>query len=299
MCQTNFKHFFYLVLFIIVRSSTALHNVADVEVKVYECPPWEGVPTYWPYPYDCRKFIECSNGEAIVHSCPPFTVWDQALFVCNHESVTPCLIVTTETPASTSTTSGSTTATPTTTTPTTTTPITNTPTTTTLTTTTTPTPDPVMDGGVYTIVNSATGMAISVYKSNLTNGNKVHALPHLPSCSDLSQVWQLRDPWSDVDYYYIRTGLRNQYGQQWGFSLRAGENMTPDIQVDMGTYGVWKLDPVPGTRFYTLYQRNYGRFGNIRYTGVANDIGFDLDIVEPNSTVSEQQWGFVRCPGYT
>lgn len=64
-----------------------------------EGPPWEeGQPTYFPYPYDCRKFIECTNGVPIVHNCAPLTVWDQSLLTCNHESVTSCVIVTTETP---------------------------------------------------------------------------------------------------------------------------------------------------------------------------------------------------------
>lgn len=34
-------------------------------------------------------------------------------------------------------------------------------------------------------------MAFSVYNSSITNGTKIHAIPHEPSCSDLSQVYKL------------------------------------------------------------------------------------------------------------
>ncbi|XP_035711097.1 integumentary mucin C.1-like [Folsomia candida] len=111
------------------------------------CPKWEPLPTYHPYPYDCKKFLECSNGVAVGQCCSPGTVWDQSMLVCNHEGSTPCVIFTTPPPTTTTpttttpTTTTSTTTTPTTSTPTTTTPTTTTPTTTTTTkpTTTTPT----------------------------------------------------------------------------------------------------------------------------------------------------------------
>ncbi|XP_035701673.1 salivary glue protein Sgs-3-like [Folsomia candida] len=149
------KLFGALFIFGLINNSGAQTTIAECEVdfvglQMVDCPPWEdGAPTY---PYNCRKFIVCTNGNPIVPCCPPFTVWDQNLLVCNHESVTPCVIVTTTeyatdsttTPTTTPTTITPTTTTPTTTTPTTTTPTTTTPTTTTPTTTRqTTTPRPI------------------------------------------------------------------------------------------------------------------------------------------------------------
>ncbi|XP_035701257.1 integumentary mucin C.1-like, partial [Folsomia candida] len=123
-------------------------NNGEPPQAVY-CPQWEGgIPTYHPFAYDCRKFIQCTNGYPVVHCCAPGTVWDQGLHTCNHAANSPCVIVTTTpTPSPTLITSEetetlSTTTTPTTTTPTTTTPTTTTPTTTTPTTTTPTTTTP-------------------------------------------------------------------------------------------------------------------------------------------------------------
>ncbi|OXA47795.1 hypothetical protein Fcan01_17085 [Folsomia candida] len=346
MCPDTFWYFVSFSFLVFGNSSYAEVNSEEIyaeftmEERIVDCPSWEdGIPTYLPFPYDCRKFVVCTNGYPIVYDCPPFTVWDQDLLTCNHEGITPCVIVTTESPiewtspeteepttteqttttpttttqttttpttttpttttpttttpttttptTTTPTTTTPTTTTPTTTTPTTTTPTTTTPTTTTSTTTTpttttptttrptttTPTttrptttttrattippPGPIVNGGLYTILNTATGMAVSVYKSILTNGNKIHAMRHVPDCWDLSQQFRPSQHYTD---------------------------------------SFWKLDVVPGTQFYTIYQTMTQRSGNIRYTGVANDIGIELDLVTPNNSVSAQRWGFVRCP---
>lgn len=83
-------------------STTPLVCDHDPFVELPPCPGWEeGTPTYWPFPYDCRRFIECTNGFAKVQCCPTGTVWDQDLTVCNHESFTPCMTVTTGAPTTT------------------------------------------------------------------------------------------------------------------------------------------------------------------------------------------------------
>jgi len=39
---------------------------------------------------DCRKFWQCSNGQAIEQNCSPGTAWDQSLLTCNHEGLVYC-----------------------------------------------------------------------------------------------------------------------------------------------------------------------------------------------------------------
>ncbi|OXA48550.1 Endochitinase [Folsomia candida] len=118
-----YRFIFMLMLSFVVstiaRQTGLLDCNPDKEDLEVVCPPWEeGVPTYLPYPYDCRKFIECSNGVPYVQCCAPSTVWDQGLSVCNHEAFTPCVIVTTTTESDTeSSTVGNNITTPTTTTP--------------------------------------------------------------------------------------------------------------------------------------------------------------------------------------
>lgn len=71
----------------------------NICMQLVDCPTWEeGMPTYFPYPHDCRKFIVCTNGHPILQCCAPGTVWDNDASICNHESVTPCVTVTTPGP---------------------------------------------------------------------------------------------------------------------------------------------------------------------------------------------------------
>ncbi|XP_035712573.1 mucin-5AC [Folsomia candida] len=388
-----------LLLFLFTLSDSKVLQ-CDGEPELTDCPSWEeGVPTYLPFPYDCRKFIVCTNGYPIVQCCPPSTVWNQDLLVCDHESWTPCVIVTTpptpdltspttaesqspptttpttSTPTTTiptttaptttipttaatttsipttaatttsipttvatttsipttaatttsiPTTAATTTSIPTTTTPTTTTrptstspttttrptttnpttttrPTTTTPTTTTrLTTTTRPTttqqPDPIH--GASTIFNSATGMAFSVYKHIVNDGNQIHAIPHVSNCSDLSQVWKLELNVTH-GYYIIRSALGTG-SQQWSSGLHCSSRLFPYIfkfRDPHYTDAFWSLTQVPGTTSHTIYQTSSGRTGNIRYTGVANDIGVDLEIIPtPNSNDHAQRWVINACP---
>jgi len=60
-----------------------------------QCPPHEEDPTFMPYPYDCRKYFQCSNGQAICMQCAAGTVWNQNLRVCDDETQYPCDIITT------------------------------------------------------------------------------------------------------------------------------------------------------------------------------------------------------------
>jgi len=60
-----------------------------------DCPSWEPEVTYYPYPYDCRKYFQCSNGEAICMKCDNVTVWNQVKHVCDMEVDIGCVIVTT------------------------------------------------------------------------------------------------------------------------------------------------------------------------------------------------------------
>ncbi|CAL8092057.1 unnamed protein product [Orchesella dallaii] len=119
-------------------------DVGDDDLNPPDCPPdGTGDATYFPFPYDCTKYFECTNGDARCIQCPVETVWDQDLLTCNHESSSACVTATTTGRPTTTT---PTTTTPTTTTPTTTTPTTTTPTTTTPTTTTTE-PTTTLDPG--------------------------------------------------------------------------------------------------------------------------------------------------------
>jgi hypothetical protein len=38
--------------------------------------------TYFPYPPDCTKFYQCTNGFAQLMPCAPATMWSQALLTC-------------------------------------------------------------------------------------------------------------------------------------------------------------------------------------------------------------------------
>ena len=50
-----------------------------------ECPKVSPLsPMYLPYPKDCSKFCQCSNGVAYEHDCPPGLYFDDNLDVCNY-----------------------------------------------------------------------------------------------------------------------------------------------------------------------------------------------------------------------
>lgn len=45
------------------------------------CPP-EATGRY-PHPYDCRKFLMCTNGKTHIQDCGPGTAWNRAMEVCD------------------------------------------------------------------------------------------------------------------------------------------------------------------------------------------------------------------------
>lgn len=61
-----------------------------------DCPTDDPIdnPSYFPFPYDCKKFIICTNGVPVVECCPEGTVWNQNLEVCDHDIE--CVILTTQ-----------------------------------------------------------------------------------------------------------------------------------------------------------------------------------------------------------
>ncbi|OXA47918.1 hypothetical protein Fcan01_17400 [Folsomia candida] len=139
-------------------------------------------------------------------------------------------------------------------------------------------------------------MAFRVRKPNIFNGMNIDGMPHVPDCSDLYQVWKLEYN-STTGFYMIRSALETG-SNQWTLRLSAIANRPRIYQYpgEPWASSIWKLDAVPGTELYTIYQPNPHLGGNVRYTGVVNDLGINLDLVAANSTVSEQRWGFVRCP---
>ncbi|XP_011290630.1 uncharacterized protein LOC101896627 isoform X2 [Musca domestica] len=59
----------------------------------------------YPHPYDCTKFVMCSNGVAHIQSCGPGTAWNKAMEVCDYMDKVECSQsqATTSTTATTST----------------------------------------------------------------------------------------------------------------------------------------------------------------------------------------------------
>ncbi|XP_065562656.1 peritrophin-1-like [Artemia franciscana] len=50
-----------------------------------ECPEVDGdYPVYFPYPGDCERFIQCTNGWENYFNCPSGLVFDTNLNVCNY-----------------------------------------------------------------------------------------------------------------------------------------------------------------------------------------------------------------------
>ncbi|XP_021959337.1 mucin-17 [Folsomia candida] len=329
MRHITVSHVAIFLLYCSIRSDCkVLECVGDPQLV--DCPPWEeGVPTYHPYPYDCRKFIECTNGDAVVQCCAPGTVWDQDLLVCNHEGVTPCVIVTTTlvpgtttpttttpttttptttTPTTTTpTTTTPTTTTPTTTTPTTTTPTTTTPTTTTPTTTTptttTPTTTrpttstqrpPIEDGMIFRLISYVSPLAVEVYNASLANAAKIHAYPAARDCSRLAQVWKLGIIGGNYTFHSALGGTN-----QWGHSMHRcfPNHNRPCLWDDLQGSPYWQLTSVPGTRYYTVANVSFNELDNtISYTRVANDGGgIDLLMYPRNMSDIEQMWELRRC----
>lgn len=52
------------------------------------CPP--GASGRYPHPFDCTKFLMCSNGEAHVQDCGPGTAWNKAMEVCDFKDKVDC-----------------------------------------------------------------------------------------------------------------------------------------------------------------------------------------------------------------
>ncbi|XP_065562657.1 peritrophin-1-like [Artemia franciscana] len=73
------------VFILCVTLATIVHG-KDLR-KTNLCPEVDSVTgwsVYFSYPGDCSKFIQCSNGFAIVHTCPGDLVFDNTLNVCNY-----------------------------------------------------------------------------------------------------------------------------------------------------------------------------------------------------------------------
>ncbi|XP_065361312.1 uncharacterized protein LOC135954976 isoform X3 [Calliphora vicina] len=65
------------------------------------CPP--GASGRLPHPYDCTKFLMCSNGETHVQDCGPGTAWNKAMEVCDFKDKVDCSQNTVSSSASSST----------------------------------------------------------------------------------------------------------------------------------------------------------------------------------------------------
>ncbi|CAG9863438.1 unnamed protein product [Phyllotreta striolata] len=45
---------------------------------------------YYPYPYDCQKYYECSNGKAVLMSCPGVLDWNDKIKTCDQPENVDC-----------------------------------------------------------------------------------------------------------------------------------------------------------------------------------------------------------------
>jgi hypothetical protein len=67
------------------QPTTEVYTDGSEETLTGNCPEVDGhYSVYVPYPGDCFKFIQCSNGFEIVHKCPANLVFDSSLNVCNY-----------------------------------------------------------------------------------------------------------------------------------------------------------------------------------------------------------------------
>ncbi|OXA46836.1 Salivary glue protein Sgs-3 [Folsomia candida] len=317
-----------LLLFLFTLSDSKVLQ-CDGEPELTDCPSWEeGVPTYLPFPYDCRKFIVCTNGYPIVQCCPPSTVWNQDLLVCDHESWTPCVIVTTPpTPDLTSPTTAESqsppTTTPTTSTPTTTIPTTTAPTTTIPTTAATTTSIPTTAATTTSIpttvatttsipttaatttsipTTAATTTSIPTTTTPTTTTRPTSTSPTTTTRPTTTNPTTTTRPTTTTPTTTTRLTTTTRptttqqpdpiHGASTIFNSATGKFRDPHY-----TDAFWSLTQVPGTTSHTIYQTSSGRTGNIRYTGVANDIGVDLEIIPtPNSNDHAQRWVINACP---
>ncbi|CAH1098827.1 unnamed protein product [Psylliodes chrysocephalus] len=55
--------------------------------------------TYYPYPYDCSKFYECSNGKPVIMQCKDDLVWNNAIKTCDRTYNVDCCKCLSITPA--------------------------------------------------------------------------------------------------------------------------------------------------------------------------------------------------------
>lgn len=53
-----------------------------------ECP--HGVSGLYAHPYDCEKFLQCSNGETFIQNCGPGTGFDSVRLVCDYKEKVQC-----------------------------------------------------------------------------------------------------------------------------------------------------------------------------------------------------------------
>ncbi|KAK2707149.1 peritrophin-1-like [Artemia franciscana] len=67
--------------FIVLAATAKTSNSICIEITCPSVDDNESV--YYLYPGNCTQFIQCSNGLATVHKCPPGLVFDDSLNVCN------------------------------------------------------------------------------------------------------------------------------------------------------------------------------------------------------------------------
>lgn len=65
------------------ESASSLAKTGDIS-----CPP--GASGNHAHPFDCTKFLECSNGQTFVKNCGPGTAFSTAKHICDHANQVDC-----------------------------------------------------------------------------------------------------------------------------------------------------------------------------------------------------------------
>ncbi|XP_068207718.1 uncharacterized protein [Palaemon carinicauda] len=79
-----------LVVLLPLVAMARAENQCSAEITAM-CPALDpATPVYYPDPYDCSSYCECSDGIAWKFYCAPPTLYDETLKICNWEHLVDC-----------------------------------------------------------------------------------------------------------------------------------------------------------------------------------------------------------------